>query len=82
MTKTERWGTIIAGGVLVASGLVRRSFFGFGMAGIGVVLIRFATRRMQERTESTLEESIPEGTLDKRASEVEVADDVRPQHAN
>lgn len=73
---------IFAGGVLVVSGLVRRSVLGIGMAGVGVVLLRFATRRMQERGSSTLAESNPEGTLDKRASEVEVADDIRPQHAN
>jgi uncharacterized membrane protein len=82
MTKMERWGTVIAGGVLLVSGLARRSILGIGMAGVGVALIRFATRRIKERTEGSLVSSTPEGTLDKQPAEVEVSDSARPQHAS
>lgn len=82
MTKMERWGTVFAGGVLLVAGLARRSLLGIGMAGVGVALIRFATRRMNERTEGTLASSRPEGSLDKQESEVAVSDSVEPQRAS
>jgi uncharacterized membrane protein len=73
MTKLERWGTVVAGGVLLVAGLARRSLLGIGMAGVGVALIRFATRRMKARTE---------GSLDKQEPAVEVSDAVQPGHAS
>jgi hypothetical protein len=81
MTRIERWGAIVAGGVLLATGLARRSSFGIGMAGVGFVLLRFATRRLKERTEGTISGSSLEAPGHALAR-TEVAAVTQPRHAS